>query len=76
LEKSLHIGESIEDGHTCAIVCGEKITIDQAIIVKKVGVSVEGAVNVANTLVKEAQIAFKNIVRSDAFVNKEQWSVI
>jgi ABC-type dipeptide/oligopeptide/nickel transport system ATPase subunit len=27
-------------------------------------------------LVKKFQIAFKNITRVDAFVNKEQWSVI
>jgi len=32
-------------------------------------------VDVANALVKEAY-ALKNIVRPDAFVNKEQWSMI
>jgi hypothetical protein len=32
-------------------------------------------VNVVNTLVKEAQVDFKNIVGSDAFVNKEQWNI-
>ncbi len=29
-----------------------------------------------NALVEEAQVALKNIVGLDAFVNKEQWSVI
>jgi hypothetical protein len=76
LEKSLHTWESIEDGQIWAVVCGEKITIDQAIIVKQFGINVEGAVNVANTLVKEAQVVIKNIVGSDAFVNNKQWSVI
>jgi hypothetical protein len=32
--------------------------------------------DVANALVKEAQVIFKNIVGLDAFVNKKQWSVI
>jgi hypothetical protein len=27
-------------------------------------------------LVKEAQVAFKNIIGLDAFVNKKQWNVI
>jgi len=30
----------------------------------------------ANTLITEAQVDFKNIFGLDAFVNKEQWSVI
>jgi hypothetical protein len=29
-----------------------------------------------NTLVKETQVALKNIAGLDAFINKEQWSVI
>jgi hypothetical protein len=29
-----------------------------------------------NTFVKKVQIAFKNIDGPDAFVNKEQWSII
>jgi hypothetical protein len=29
-----------------------------------------------NTLVKKAQIVFKNIVGLDAFINKEQWNII
>jgi len=42
----------------------------------KFGISVEGAVDVTNTSIKEAQVALKNIVKLDAFVNKEQWNVI
>jgi hypothetical protein len=33
-------------------------------------------VDATNMLVKKVQIALKNIARVDAFVNKEQWSVI
>jgi len=33
-------------------------------------------VDAENALVKEAHVAFKNIVGLDAFVNKEQWSMI
>jgi hypothetical protein len=39
-------------------------------------VNAEAAINVANALVKEAQVAFKNITRLDEFVDKEQWSMI
>jgi hypothetical protein len=57
-------------------VNGERITIDQTLIVKQFGVSVEGAMDVLNALFKEAQVALKNIIGLDAFVNKEEWSVI
>ncbi len=67
----MHIWESTEDGCIQVVVCGEKITIDQTLIVQQFGVSVEGVVDVANALVKKAQIAFKNITRLNAFVNKE-----
>jgi hypothetical protein len=76
LEEFLHICESIKDGCIRAVVCGEKITINQTLIVQQFGVSFEGVVDVANALVKEAQIALKNIVGLDAFVNKEQWNII
>jgi len=33
-------------------------------------------VDATNAFVKEAQVALKNIVGLDAFVNKEQWNVI
>jgi hypothetical protein len=33
-------------------------------------------VDATNTLIKEIQVAFKNITRLDAFINKEQWSII
>ncbi len=32
LEKFLHIWESTKDGHVRVVVCGEKITINQALI--------------------------------------------
>jgi hypothetical protein len=46
------------------------------LIAQQFGISVEGVVDVANTSIKEAQVALKNIVKLDAFVNKEQWNVI
>jgi hypothetical protein len=33
-------------------------------------------VDVTNALVKEAHVAFKNIIELGTFVNKEQWSMI
>jgi len=33
-------------------------------------------IDAVNTLVIKAQVVFKNVVRLDAFVNKEQWSMI
>jgi len=50
-------------------------SIDQMLIIQQFGVNVEGMVDVANALVKEAYF-LKNIVKLDAFVNKEQWSMI
>jgi hypothetical protein len=58
------------------LFCGEKITIDQTLITQQFGVSAKRAVDVSNALVKEAQIALKNITKSNVFVNKEQWNVI
>jgi hypothetical protein len=58
------------------VVCGEKITIDQALIIQQFGVSDEGMVDATNALVKGAEVVLKNIVGPDTFVNKEQWSVI
>ncbi len=46
------------------------------LIAQQFGISVEGMIDATNVLVKDAQVIFKNIVRLDAFVNKEQWSVI
>ncbi len=53
-----------------------KNQLDQTLIAQQFGISVEGAVDVANALVKEAQVALKNIVSPDAFINEEQWNVI
>jgi hypothetical protein len=33
-------------------------------------------VDATNALIKEVHVALKNIVGPEAFVNKEQWSVI
>jgi hypothetical protein len=76
LEEFLHSWEPTKDGHIKAIICGEKITNDQVLIIYQFGISAKGVVDVANTLVKEAQVAFKNIARPNAFVNKKQWSMI
>jgi hypothetical protein len=46
------------------------------LIVQQFGVNVKEMVDATNALLKEAQVALKNIVGSNAFVNKEQWSVI
>jgi hypothetical protein len=46
------------------------------LITQQLGVSVEGVVDVMNTLVKEAQVALNNIVGLDAFINKKNWNII
>jgi hypothetical protein len=46
------------------------------LIVQQFGINVKGMVDATNVVIKEAQLAQKNIARSNAFVNKEQWSVI
>jgi hypothetical protein len=51
--------ESTKDEPIRMVVCGEKITIDQTLIAQQFGVNVEGTVDVANTLVKETQVALK-----------------
>jgi hypothetical protein len=33
-------------------------------------------IDATNPLVKEAQVALKNIVGLDVFINKEQWNII
>jgi hypothetical protein len=46
------------------------------LIAQYFGISVEGAMDVTNALVMEAQVALKIIMRPYAFINKEQWNVI
>jgi hypothetical protein len=70
LEEFLHTWDSTKDGQI-RVVCGQKITIFQTLIAKQFGVSTEGAVDVTNALVKKVQVAMKNIIGLDAFVNKE-----
>jgi len=76
LEDFLHTWESTKGGHIRAIFCGENITIKLVLIAQQFGVNVEGTIDAVNALVKEAQVALKNIAGLDAFVNKEQWNVI
>ncbi len=53
----------MEDGWIQALVCGEKITINQTLIAQQFCVNVKGDIDAANALVKEAQVAFNNISR-------------
>ncbi len=76
LEGFLWTWEITKDGWIWAIINGERITIDQTLIAKQFNVSVEGAMDATNALVKKTQMASKNIIGLDAFVNKEQWSII
>jgi len=46
------------------------------LIAQQFGVNVKRMVDATNALVKEVQVALKNIAGSNAFVNKKQWSVI
>jgi hypothetical protein len=41
------------------------------LITKQFGISVEGAIDVTNALVKKAQVALKNIIRLNTFINKD-----
>jgi hypothetical protein len=71
LEEFLHIWESAKYGQIRTMICGERITVDQTLIVKQFGINAEGTKDATNALVKEVQMAFKNMVGLDAFVNKE-----
>jgi hypothetical protein len=55
-EDFLHIWESTKDGHIKAIVCGEKITIEQVQIAQQFGVNVEGTIDVVNALIKRPKL--------------------
>jgi hypothetical protein len=41
-----------------------------------IGVSTEKAIDAPNTLVKKMWTTFKNITKPNAFVEKEQWSIV
>jgi hypothetical protein len=75
LEEFLHTWECTKDGRIQVVVRGEKIAIDQMLIIKQFGVNVEGF-DATKVLVKEVQVAFKNIAGPDAYVNKEHWNII
>jgi hypothetical protein len=63
--------ESIVDGRIHAKACGEEIIIDQLLITRQFGVNVKGVVDATNMLVKEAQIALKNITITYLFMEKK-----
>jgi hypothetical protein len=65
--------ESTKDGWIWTIFNGERITIDQTLIVKQFSVNVEGEMDATNALVKKVQMALKNIIGPHAFINK--WAV-
>jgi hypothetical protein len=71
LEGFLQTWESTKNEQIRPIVNGERITIDQTLIVKQIGFNIKGVVDVVNALVKEVQVALKNIARPYAFINKE-----
>lgn len=50
---------------------GKKFTIDQMFIKEQLNIHSQGVVDVANALVKDAKKALKNIVGSNAFMEKE-----
>ncbi len=68
--------KSTKDGQIQAIINGEKITIYQTLNAKQFGVNAEGEMDAANALIKEAQVALKNIDGLNTFINKERWNVI
>jgi hypothetical protein len=71
LVEFLHTYKSKEDGYTRVVVCGEKITINQMLIVQQIGINVKGVVDAVNALVKKAQVVINNTIGPDVFVNKE-----
>lgn len=53
------------------MVGGEEIVIGLMLIAKQFSVNIKWAIDVANALIKEAQIALKNIIGSNAFMEME-----
>ncbi len=43
---------------------------------KQFNISAKGTIDAINMLAKKIQVAFKNKVEPNAFVNKEKWNVI
>ncbi len=66
----------MEDGKILRQVHGEEILINQVFIHEQLGISKEGAVNVANATFEDAKIALKRIVGPHVFVENEQWNVM
>jgi hypothetical protein len=58
----LQTREATEDGRILGWICGQEIIIDQVIIHKQLGISKEGAINVANATFEEVETALKTIV--------------
>jgi hypothetical protein len=55
-------------GKNSSNINSERISIDQTLIVKQFGVNIEGVMDATNALVKEAQVALKNVTGLDAFM--------
>ncbi len=58
--------EAMEDGRLLGQVCGQEILIDHILIHEQLGISKEGAIDVANAIFEEAKIAL-TIYRSTCF---------
>jgi hypothetical protein len=56
----------MEDGRLLGQVCGQEILIDHVLIHEQLGISKEGAIDVANAIFEEAKIAL-TIYRSTCF---------
>ncbi len=55
---------------------GQEIFINHVFIHEQLGISKEGAINVANATFEDAKTALKIIVSPRVFVENEQWNVV
>jgi hypothetical protein len=61
----------MEDGRILGQICGQEIFIDQLLIHEQLGISKEGAINIANAIFEEAKTTLKRIIRPHVFVENE-----
>jgi len=66
----------MEDGKILGRMHGQEIFINHVFIHEQLGISKEGAINVANATFEDAKTSFKIIVSSHVFVENEQWNVV
>ncbi len=66
----------MKDEKNLGRVRGQEILIDQILIHEQLGISKEGAIDVANATFDKAKTTCKKIVRPHAFVENEQWNVM